>query len=347
MNILGLMKDMTNIGAVDHYRLHSPLEEVNRQDNGIVCHYEDKATVVRMGVKADDLLDDHDVLFLARSWYGPAGLGAPFIEMVHSRNCLVVIDSDDDLTETYKLTSGRGDDFKAVLGMVDYVTCSTPPLAELFAQWSQKPPTVLRNCVEGDWMRKAGRNGKPPHLQGRLTIGFSGSPTHWGDWYLPAVPFARIGKDFPEVLLTLHGNTPSYLKYAGEQADLLLVPKCPLSMYPSALRHFDIVLCAVDSRDEFNAGKSAVKALECMALGVVPICSRFEPYMDLEKAGAPLVVVPEDSRDAWYEAMRAMVQPGGYREALSAAGPQWVRENRDMTISGYKQWESFFRGIID
>lgn len=343
MRILGLMADKTNLSAVEYYRMWLPLREVNKHDNGIECHLKDKTEM--RGV-TDDLLDDYDVVLLSRSYYGPAGLNTPFIEMVHERGCLVVIDSDDDLTETYRLTSGRGDDFKGILGAVDYVTCSTQPLADLFNQWTQKPPAVLRNCVDGNWMRKVARNGKPPWLQEKLTIGFSGSPTHWGDWYLPAVPFARIGKDF-DVVLVLHGNYPPYLKYAGERATLLTLSKASFSTYPLALKHFDIVLCAVDSRDGFNDGKSAVKALEAMAVGVVPICSRFKPYMELEEAGAPVVIVPEDTRDAWYETMRVLIQPDGYREALGAAGPKWVREHRDMAISGYKQWESFYRSIVE
>jgi glycosyltransferase involved in cell wall biosynthesis len=252
---------------------------------------------------------------------------------------VLVLDSDDDLTEDYRLVSGRGEEFRQVLREVDYVTVSTSPLANHFAQYTRKPPVILHNCIDSEWMTTVADKGK--RLIEELTIGFSGSPTHWGDWYLPAVPFARIGRDFPEITLLLHGSCPRYLSLAAEKTSLVRLGDVPFVIYPVLLSQFDIVLCAVDVRDEFNAGKSAIKALECMALGVVPICSRFGPYLDLEAAGAPVVVVEEESRDGWYEAMRSIIRYEDRRKWLKGKGPVWVRERRDMA-TGYRQWADFF-----
>jgi glycosyltransferase involved in cell wall biosynthesis len=337
MHILGFLRDSAwdKMDAVAYYRTYLPLRELNRQ-----IDIEAKCIGKEIDGLSDDELGGQDIYTMCRMYNEGY---QEFIDEIHRRGGLFVFDSDDDLTETYKLVSGHGDEFKEVLAAADYVTCTTPNVAILFSEYAQKPVRILRNCVDVAWMQQIAAGGK--RLVDGLTLGFTGSPTHWGDWYIPAVPFARIGKDFPDVTLLLHGECPRYLGFAAEKAQMLKLGGVPFSIYPILLKQFDIVLCAVDSRDVFNSGKSAIKALECMALGVVPICSNFRPYLELAAQGAPVVIVADDSRDGWYEAMRDLITDDVKRTSLSAYGPEWVRAHRDMTVSGYKRWESFYREI--
>lgn len=175
-------------------------------------------------------------------------------------------------------------------------------------------------------------------------MGFIGSPTHWGDWRLPSIPFARIVREFDVRPVMCGSGIPRYLRYVGEE--IIALGQVPFAAYPVVLKQFDVVLCGVDVTDQFNSGKSALKALECMALGIVPICSRFGPYTDLVKAGAPVVIVAEETQDGWYEAMRAIIQDDKMRDYLSREGPGWVRANRDMK-TGYKHWERFYQQITN
>lgn len=339
MKVLGFVRDSAwdKLDAVQFYRTYLPLREVNRRDNGIsaMC-----AGGKQLDGVTDDELGGRDIYTMCRMYNDDYQV---FIDEVHRRGGIVVFDSDDDLTETYKLVSGRGEEFKRVLGAVDYVTCSTPPLAKVFQEYTKEKPVVLRNCVDSEWMQKVAGNGK--RLVEGLTLGFSGSPTHWGDWYIPAVPFAQIGAAYPDVTLILHGEAPRYLGFAAEKASVLKLDGVPFSIYPVLLGQFDMVICAVDSRDQFNDGKSGLKALECMALGVIPICSRFQPYLDLEAAGAPIVIIEEESRDAWYEAMKNLIEDEDRRLELSLQGPAWVLANRDMVHNGYKAWQDFYHSI--
>lgn len=341
MKVLGFLResDKTKMDAVQYYRTYLPLREVNKHDNGIDVQCVGGPELE--GV-TDDELGDRDIYTMCRMYHGEF---QPFIDAVHRRGGVFVLDSDDDLTETYKMVSGHGSVFKSVLAAADYVTCSTPPLAELFAQYTQRQPVVLRNCLDYEWFRATALSGK--RITDGITMGFSGSPTHWGDWYVPHIPWARIGKEYENVTLMTHGEVPRYLKYAGQEASLVQLGGVPYSIYPILLKQFDIVLCAVDIEDEFNAGKSAIKAIECMTIGVVPICSRFQPYLDLQDAGAPIVVIPEESRAGWYSAMRFLVDHPDLLEALAGKGPAWVKEHRDMCTTGYEQWQEFYRGIVE
>lgn len=337
MKILGFTKGtkLSEMNATQYYRTYLPLREVNRHSNGI------ETQIVNHNVAGmtDDQLGGRDIYTMCRI-YGEDYQA--FIDEIHKQGGILVLDSDDDLTEDYKLVSARGEEFKQVLGAVDYVTVSTKALASHFLYYTKEHPIVLRNHIDLDWMVKI--SSKAKRLIEGLTIGFSGSPTHWGDWRKPSVPFARILREY-DVQGVLHGEVPRYLTFASK--NLVRLGGVPYAIYPVVLKQFDIVLCAVDRDDPFNAGKSAVKPLECMAVGAVPICSRFGPYMDLRKAGAPIVIIEDDSAYGWYTAMRYTIEVDGFRSDLKDRGVSWVKEHRDMSRSGYKEWEAFYRAIAD
>jgi glycosyltransferase involved in cell wall biosynthesis len=340
MKILGFTRGTgwEELDGPQYYRTYLPLREVHRHDNGIETQMIGDKDIVNV---SDAEMAGRDIYTMSRMYQDDY---EAFIAYIHDQGALLVFDSDDDLTETYRLVTGRGREFCEFLGVADYITCSTPALADLFSQYTQRPPVVLRNCVDVDWMIE--RSAKSRRLVEGLTIGFSGSPTHYGDWYMPAAPLQRICRAY-DVVPVLHGEMPRYMKYVDP--DSLQLSGVPLAIYPIVLKQFDILLCAVDLTDGFNCGKSAVKALEAMALGIVPICSRLPSYMELALAGAPVVIVEEESRDGWYEAMANTIRMFGDERfsELRTRGPEWVRANRDMCISGYKQWENFYREIRD
>lgn len=403
INILGMLKGSSNwteMEAVTFYRSYLPLREITRQ-------VEDMSALVAPSDVLEGVIDEElggrDIYVHYRM---PSGAPArTYINEVHRRGGVVVFDSDDDLTNEYRLTTVFSDEIKYLMGEVDYVTCSRPELADRFAQYTKVHPTALLNYVDVDWMadvidamdaswtisslgfydpipwleiyeahaatlgKSIDQLTKPEYRQARadavqehggdptdyktprlggIVMGFSGSPTHWGDWYIPSVPFSRIIHEFRDIGVEplLQGQMPIYLSNV-DAGGVLRYDGVNFVVYPYYLNKFDVLLCGVDPKDEFNSGKSAVKALECMALGIVPICSRFKPYMELYEAGAPLVLVEEDTRDAWYEAMRDLIQDEEKRLTLKANGPGWVKANRDMTVDGYKQWEDFYRGIVD
>lgn len=335
MRVMGFVRDtdFKKMDAVQYYRTFLPLRELGKAENGIGC-----AIMGREEAERNPEVRGFDIYTMCRMYHVDC---EEFLAQIHANDAPLVLDSDDDLTENYKLVSGRGPEFKKVLGMVDYVTVSTPALAEHLGQYTQRPPTVLRNCVDVDWLVELA--GKAKRLDDGLTMGFIGSPTHWGDWRLPSVPFARIVREFGVRPVVCGSGVPRYLRYIGEE--IISLGQVPFAAYPVVLKQFDVVLCGVDVSDKFNSGKSALKALECMALGIVPICSRFGPYLSLMLSAAPIIVVDEDSQDGWYEAMRDLLCQDGRIEELAAAGPEWVKANRDMT-TGYKQWERFYRKIV-
>jgi len=340
INILGFTRGTAKdeMDGPQYYRTYLPLRQVHRADNGIEAHIVTADKVIGI---PNERLETTDIFVMTRMYHENID---PFIDVIHSYGAVLVLDTDDDLTENYKLVSGTGDVFKEIIGQVDYLTVSTEPLADLYAPYTKERPIVLPNHVDALWMQSVASKAK--RIVEGMTMGVSGSPTHWGDWRVVARPLQRIAKDY-DVTPILSGDMPSYMRFVADEEDRVELGGVPYSVYPVILKQFDAVLCAVDSTDHFNDGKSAVKALECMALGVVPICSQFKPYMELAEAGAPVYIVDEDTPEAWYEAMESFIKDKEMFNMYRDAGPEWVMNNRDMANCGEDKWSKFYSSIVD
>jgi len=360
MRILGFLRDSSQaeMSASEYYRTYLPLRELHKHDNGITAQCVTKEDLQQDRV-TDEQLGGRDIYCMSRSYSLDDSQG--YMDAVHAAGGVFVFDVDDDLTEIHRLVSGRGHEFCEWLGIVDYVTCTTHELANHLSQFTQRPPKVLHNYVDVEWMQSIAAK-QDRVIEGEVVMGFSGSRTHYIDWYNAVLPFNRLLKENKRITAYLQGDLPDYMEHIevndyDEEPPVSAWPylnirvfrgsKLPYAMYPQVLSQFDVLLCAVNSSDGFNCGKSWVKALECMALGVVPICSRFTPYLQLETAGAPVVMVGEDSWDGWYEAMRDLVDDDERRQMLSIDGPAWCYEHADMVRGAYLEWESYYRSICE
>lgn len=338
--VIGFTKslDKSKMDAVQYYRCCLPIRTVGKvENNGIVTELFGKDEMQGM---ADDHFGEFDILLMSRMYQANS---AGFMVNADNHGVKVVFDCDDDLLETYRLISGRGREFKDVLGRMDYVTTTTQYLADLFGQYTRRPPIVLKNCVDVRWMNAVAGQSVPHE---KPVIGFSGSPTHWGDWRMASIGLDRAVREF-DVRFLVHGFVPRYMKYVDymEGVELEPLPMIEYAYYPHMLCKFDILLCAVDPTDGFNFGKSDVKALEAMALGIIPICSNFGPYAALKEQGAPVIIVEEETPDCWYETIRSVLK-GDMNDDVQG-GVKWVLENCDMINGGYLQWENLFRSILD
>lgn len=337
MKVFGILRTLESIEPVNYYRTYLPL--VAMSNNGIEVSMLDRLIAGKhlTGEIKDMDTKDFDIYTTCRMYTGDH---KAVLKVIHDWGGLYVFDSDDDLTEDYRLVGGRGRHFKRVLADADYVTVSTPELAARFDSLTQNPPVVLENYIDAHPFSVAACSAK--RIYAGITVGFSGTKTHWGDWYIPAVPWKRIINTLPQVTGLVHGNSlPGYLSWAEPQA----IPRCPYAEYPTALAQFDILLCAVDLDDEFNVGKSAIKAIEAMAAGVVPLCSPLPSYIRLAEAGAPVIIV-ENTRSAWYDAMFDLIMDPERLKNLKQLCAPWVRDNKDIKV-GYVHWVNAYTQMLE
>lgn len=339
INVLGFIRNHSwkDLCPSAYYRCYLPLRECDRSAPDI------NAQIV--GIDAleggtDAGLMGRDIYVLSRM-YADEG-HQELVDHIHEMGGVSVFDTDDDLTEDHRYISGRGEAFKEMLGVVDYVSVSTPELAERLGQYTKQPPTALRNQLDIDWFTQTASTAKR-FIPG-LTVGFSGTWTHGYDWQIAGAAFEhaiKAGLDFQGLV---HGLFPWYFHKVRDS--IIKMDKVPYLIYPTLLAQFDILLCAVDGDDMFNVGKSAIKPIEAMAVGAVPVCSKnVQAYRDLHAAGAPIVMVGNQEA-CWEVAIRELVLDEAQRLELSARGPGWVRQNRNARTEGWKPWAGFFRRVV-
>ena len=267
-----------------------------------------------------------------------------FVSAVHRLGGLVVMDTDDDLSEEFRELDGRGDEFIATMQAMDLVTVSTPHLSKRMEQFVGYRPPVLPNHIAVDWFSKASSDAE--RMFDGLTVGFLGTASHYGDWMYPVEALTRLKEEHPEVTILVAGYFPEYLDGIATR-----INGVPYSRYPELIKQFDIVLCSLDPEDNFNKSKSSVKALESMASaryvggktgGAVPVCTNVPVYRRTVAHERNGMLVPHDD---WYPALKRLVTDNALRNRLAVQGYKWVSKHRNSRI-GRRLWAQTYKQLI-
>ena len=334
--------EVTGISAINYYRAVAPLSYLNQEpdfDIKILGQSEIRSLMER---GLDHQLLGSDLYLTSRLFAGSAGR-PEFIGAIHESGGKVIFDTDDDLTDEYR-DLGRGEDFKGIIGDVDYVTVSTPYLADRMSAYANNPPVALYNHVDAGWFSEVSLQA--PRLVDGLTIGMIGTASHYDDWHFPLEALHRIADEYPGVTIVSAGYTPDYLRGLSNLVELSPVPYVK---YPNMMRQFDIVCCSLDPSDKFNLSKSGIKALEAMSAarmfsnkkvgGAVPVCTNTPVYRRVvNNRNSGLLV----DNDQWYEALLSLVENRAFRERLAVTGHRWVGKHRDIA-TGYKAWGQAYK----
>jgi len=165
---------------------------------------------------------------------------------------------------------------------------------------------------------------------GEIRILYMGTATHGDDLAVlrDAITSLRM-RDGRRAVLEIIG--------AQERSDswctTIPVPLGAATSYPSFVRwlrslgnrwSFGVIPLRANT---FNAGKSAIKALDYGAIGVPSIASDVAPYRLLAEAGAPLLALARESTDAWVAALETALTHSGSIAASGRAMRAWVRAN--------------------
>jgi glycosyltransferase involved in cell wall biosynthesis len=170
--------------------------------------------------------------------------------------------------------------YKQVIGASDYVTVSTPYLADRIASFANGPVVVLPNYVDvARFTRRQTTHTLTPE------VGWAGSTDHRsGDLEILRGVIAPLVRN-KDIALVHGGHLPTSLTFASqvgvEESDVRCIPRSDHDGYP-ALLDFDIGL--VPLRDTpFNHAKSDIKGLEYAASGIPFIATGLTSYRKLAK----------------------------------------------------------------
>ena len=172
--------------------------------------------------------------------------------------------------------------YRSILAASDFVTTSTPYLAERISKWVKCPITIIPNFVDvSKFTPRVQTDTDVP------VVGWVGSTGHRsGDLEVLSgllLPLVQSGK------VKLHHS--GHLDHHPKFADAVRVPSELVSTLPMAspqnypsLFQFDIGLVPLSDKP-FNQAKSAIKGLEYAAAGVPFIASATEEYKSLNANG--------------------------------------------------------------
>ena len=211
------------------------------------------------------------------------------------------------------------------LACSDVVTVSTWQLAEVVAQFTSAPVHVVPNAVPDDLKRAV--TSYVPHA-----IGWSGSPTHDGDWAHDDA--ARAVMRWTQQQAAQRGNPwclrtigwvprpvlKAHVAYPKARWDITPGTRDIQAYYNLLRTQFRIGLAPL-SPSRFNRSKSDLRLLELAALGIPWVASNVGPYADTTEAVGGLRVSRQ--RDWWIK-LNAVTRDPELRQALRAEGQKWA-----------------------
>lgn len=217
----------------------------------------------------------------------------------------------------------------------DAVTVSTPFLADVVSDLYgvSAPVHVLPNCLTREVLQL------PPVGQaGAMRIGWAGSDTHRGDFEAVRQPLRRFFRRHPEVELVMGGV--DYSSLLGIQARVR--PWVPIWDDPAGYMaglDWNVGLAPLAST-LFTRSKSALKALEYAARGIVVVASDVEPYSRFVRDGVTGFLVRRPHE--WLDRLELLRSDPELRARMSVAARD---QAADWCIDGHAHlWEQAYQG---
>lgn len=353
MRITAVLPGAVHIPRAIHiYRVTLPYSKINDNTKHKCGWISSESAAVNLKSKELDALLDSDIIVLARPITNDQYIADSYCGMMKSRGAMLVYETDDDLTNTYRDTSSGnvGATCLPFLKHCSAITVSTEPLKQLISNFvDSKPIYVLPNKVDPTFFNKR-LQGYQRKFQGTLNIMLAGTKTHGEDWRYAAEAARLIIAEYPDTRLLVGGFHPDYID-TTDRVELL--PFMPYHAYPTMLAEADIVIAAIDPDDGFNHCKSAVKAMEAWAAirpvgkktagGAAVIATDSVVYsgtVSHERNG----LLVEHSVEGYYQALKKLVDEPLLRQELQRRGYLDMLKRHSIQ-DGWRAWSSAYHNI--
>lgn len=198
------------------------------------------------------------------------------------------------------------------------VTVTTEPLADIVRQWNPNVH-IVPNAVP-DWLID---HQLQQREDGTLTIGWGGSATHNMDFDQVGDQLRQFLKRNQDTELHVIGNDyASWMRVPRQQARF--TPWVP--SVDEFLQTIDYHVGVAPLRPHiFNQAKSALKAIECGALGIPIVASGVRPYEDYVQDGLTGYLVRRDHE--WGACLRALAADPDMRIEMGMSGRTQARQH--------------------
>lgn len=254
----------------------------------------------------------------------------------------IVYDLDDDFfnlspeTNLYRIRDNLLKEIKNLAAFADVMTVSTERLKALSKRIFDGKIVVIPNMLNLDlWKSNQLRD------DGRVRIGWAGSPTHLKDIMSIYPVLKRILKENDNVDLTFLGYCPKDFLEFGQR--VTFVKGGPYDYYVDALPRLGIDIGIIPIvKSEFNKSKSTIKYAEYCATGLPSVVSDFPPYKGLIKNGVDGLIAVDEKQ--WYEKLMLLIQKPNLRENLTQNCLQRAKKF-SLEVNGH-HWVSLVNNLL-
>lgn len=207
-----------------------------------------------------------------------------------------------------------------LLKRCDAVQTTGHSLQEKFGHLNEKF-MVFPNLIE-----KMAKNGGSGKSASRFTIGWGGSVRHFEDIKVYANTIIDWVVRRPRACLAIMGSRKvrRLFQRLPSRQSFYLKPGS-LQDYLAFLDQLDVGVAPL-LPTAFNQCRSDVKFLEYASHGVVPLCSRLGPYLDVGKEGESILLFK--TCDELVSCLDHLFMQGGERNKIACAARHWVERNR-------------------
>jgi hypothetical protein len=312
-------------GGCGHSRLIWPVEALQKLGHDVTLGADlDVARAPALGHAPISVLVDADVVVFQRPLRREL---VEIIPVLQRQGTAVVVEIDDDFHALPKGHPGRAvwapmrnPDrnwrwLMAACEQADLVTCTTLALARRYAPHGRA--AVLPNCVPAWYLDVHGVRDD------RVTIGWPGSPqTHIGDLDVVGTAVADVVVTTGARFRAIGGSeTLRILGVDGETVDWVPLTERGPGGYPGRVASLDIGIVPL-ADNTFNVSKSALKALEFAALGVVPVMSPSPDNVRMFQQGIGYLA---DTPADWARHLRRLIASPNERAEMAARGRDVMR----------------------
>jgi len=329
-----VFKESKHQSPVDMWRIARPMYELAKHVDwtidhvgGIIPKYPENEKLEQF-TEAEmqeglDLIKQYDIVFLS---YVPDPTTFNLLQLCRDKfGTQFILDVDDDLFaihpgNPYWLKHNHDHVYimQRMIAHADYITTPSPELKRRFAE--RRPGkaddsiTVIPNYITDDYKNPGFNNTRDGKEY--LIIGFMGGSSHYFDLDDTGVVEAieRIMHEHKNIHFQSIGMfVDKYLPTARKHFDLgVRGSDFVTKVFPTL--NYDIAIAPLVD-DQFNRGKSDIKWQEYTRANSPVVASAVGPYKTL-RDGVDALLVKDNSVDAWYKAIKQLVDSPKLRQIL-------------------------------
>jgi len=202
------------------------------------------------------------------------------------------------------------------------VTVTTSHLYNVYRRYN-KHVYIIPNQIRTDEWQNLGYEEHP----GEVWIGWSGGPTHAGDFHEAAQGLQQVLRRFANVRLIIMG-LPSLKEHYFDGYDrVVALPWMHIDDYRRYLASWDIILAPIEDND-FNRGKSDIRVLEGLLAtqGRAAVVASECTYGNTVREAQCGYVAKK--RGHWFRHLARLIQDEALRRHLGQQGYHYVLERR-------------------